>query len=48
MARVLLQSSVLAAMEYFPELQVLDLAFNTGEVYRYLEVPVSLPGSAGS
>ena len=42
MARVPLQSSVLAAMEYFPELQALDIMFHSGEVYRYLKVPISL------
>ncbi len=42
MARIPLQSSVLAAAEYFPELQALDLVFNTGEVYRYLKAPLSL------
>jgi hypothetical protein len=40
MARVPLQSSVLAAVEYFPELPALDIVFNTGEVYRYSEVPL--------
>jgi lysyl-tRNA synthetase class 2 len=42
MAHVPLQSSVLAAAEYLPELQALDIVFNTGEVYRYLKVPMSL------
>ena len=42
MARVPLQSSVLAATEYFPELQALDIVFNSGEAYRYLKVPMSL------
>jgi hypothetical protein len=42
MARVLLQSSVLAATEYSPPLQALDIVFNSGEVYRYLKVPLSL------
>ena len=42
MARVPLQSSVLAAAEYFPELQILDILFNTGEIYRYSKVPLSL------
>lgn len=42
MARVPLQSSVLAAAEYFPQLQALDIVFNSGEVYRYLNVPISL------
>jgi hypothetical protein len=42
MARVPLQSSVLAAAEYFPQLRTLDILFNTGEVYRYLKIPMSL------
>ncbi len=42
MARIPIQSSVLAAAEYFPELQILDILFNTGEVYRYSKVPLSL------
>jgi hypothetical protein len=42
MARAPLQSSVLAAAEYFPELPALDIVFNTGDVYRYFEVPLSL------
>jgi lysyl-tRNA synthetase class 2 len=41
-ARIPLQSSVLAAAEYFPELQTLDIVFNSGEIYRYLKVPRSL------
>ena len=42
MARVPLQSSVLAAVEYFPEPSALDIVFLTGEVYRYVNVPLSL------
>ena len=42
MARVPLQSSVLAATEYFPQLQTLDIVFNSGKAYRYLKVPMSL------
>jgi len=42
MARVPLQSSVLAAVEYFPEPPALVIVFNTGEVYRYLKVPLPL------
>ena len=42
MARIPLQSSVLAAVEYFPDLSALDIVFNTGEVYRYCNVPLSL------
>jgi hypothetical protein len=42
MTRVPLQSSVLAAAEYRPDLPALDIAFNTGEVYRYWKVPLSL------
>ena len=41
MARVSLQSSVLAAAAYFPELTALDVVFNTGDVYRCLKVPRS-------
>jgi len=42
MSRIPLQSSVLAAAEYFPELPALDIVFNTGELYRYFTVPSSL------
>lgn len=42
MARVPLQSSVLAAVEYFPQLSALDIVFNSGEVYRYEKVPVAI------
>jgi hypothetical protein len=42
MARIPLQSSVLAAAEYFPELTALDIVFHTGEVYRYSKVPLLL------
>jgi hypothetical protein len=42
MARVPHQSSVLAATEYFPNLQTLDVVFTTGEVYRYSTVPLPL------
>ncbi len=43
MARIpLLQSSVLTAAEYFPELPAIDIVFTAGEVYRYLKVPLSL------
>jgi hypothetical protein len=42
MTRVPLQSSVLAAAEYLPDLPALDIAFHTGEVYRYWKLPLSL------
>lgn len=42
MARVPLQSSVLAVADYLPELQALDIVFQSGEVYRYWDVPISL------
>ncbi len=42
MARVPHQSSVLAATEYIPNLQTLDVVFTSGDVYRYSKVPLSL------
>ena len=42
MARVPLESSVLAAAQYFPELQALDIVFLSGEIYRYSGVPLPL------
>ena len=42
MARVPIQSSVLAAAQYFPELQALDIVFLSGDVYRYSGVPLPL------
>jgi hypothetical protein len=42
MARVPHQSSVLAATEYFPNLQTLDVVFTSAEIYRYSTVPVPL------
>jgi hypothetical protein len=42
MARIPLQSSVLATAEYLADLPALDIVFNTGEVYRYLKVPLLL------
>jgi hypothetical protein len=42
MARIPHQSSVLAATEYFPDLQALDVVFVSGEIYRYSEVPLPL------
>jgi hypothetical protein len=42
MPRVPHQSSVLAATEYFPILQTLDVVFTSGDVYRYSKVPLPL------
>jgi hypothetical protein len=42
MPRILHQSSVLAATEYLPEPQTLDIVFTSGEVYRYSTIPLLL------
>jgi hypothetical protein len=40
MARIIHQSSVLTATEYFPNPQTLDVVFTSGDVYRYSNVPL--------